>query len=54
LNSFRVSCKRKRREIEYLYNEKARIEAIVRGFNSSNDEYFKTKNPAEENVLKVF
>jgi hypothetical protein len=38
LNSFRISCKRERREIENLYNEKTRLEAIVKGFKSNNEE----------------
>jgi hypothetical protein len=34
-----MSCKRERREIENLYNEKARLDAIVTGFKSNNEEY---------------
>jgi hypothetical protein len=36
LNSFRIPCKRERREIENLYNEKTRLEAIVTRFKSNN------------------
>jgi chromosome segregation ATPase len=43
LNSFRMSCERKRKEIENLYTEKARLEAIVIGFKSNNEEYLKIK-----------
>jgi hypothetical protein len=51
LNSFRISCKRERREIEKLYNEKARLEAIVTQFRSNNEEYLnKINREAEENV----
>jgi chromosome segregation ATPase len=39
LNSFRMSCKRERREIGSLYNEKTRLDAIVTGFKSDNEEY---------------
>ena len=39
LNSLRVSCARERREIENLYNEKARLEALVTGFKNNNEEY---------------
>jgi hypothetical protein len=51
LNSFRISCIR--REIEKLNNEKARLEAIVTGFKSNNEEYNKIKQTAEENVKSV-
>jgi hypothetical protein len=53
LNSFRLSCKRERREIEKLYNEKARLEALVTGFKSNNKEYLKIKQAAEEKVKDV-
>jgi transposase len=39
LNSLRISCERERREIENLYNEKARLESIVTGFKNNNEEY---------------
>jgi hypothetical protein len=38
LTSYRISCRRERREIENLYNEKARLEAIVTGFKNNNEE----------------
>ena len=51
--SYRLSCIRERREIENLYNERTRLEAIVTGFKSSNEEYLKIKQAAEENVKNV-
>jgi transposase len=54
LNSFRMSCKRERREIEKLYNEKARLEALVTGFKNDNEEYLnKIKQAAYEEVKSV-
>jgi hypothetical protein len=53
LTSYRISCIRERREIENLYNKKTRLEAIVTGFKSSNKEYLKIKQEAEENVKNV-
>ena len=54
LNSLRISCIRERREIENLHNEKARLEAIVTGFKSNNEEYLdKIKQAAEEEVKSV-
>src|ERR671914_1782659 len=53
LSSFRLSCKRERREIEKVCNEKARLEAIVTGFKSSNEEYLKIKQAADEQVKSV-
>jgi chromosome segregation ATPase len=54
LNSFRISCKRERREIENLYNEKAKLEAIVNEFKSNNEEYLnKIKQTAYEEVRSV-
>ena len=53
LNSFRISCERERREIEYLQNEKARLEATVTKFKNNNEEYLKIKQAAEENVKSV-
>jgi hypothetical protein len=54
LTSYRISCIRERREIENLYNEKARLEAIVTGFKSNNEEYLdKIKQAAYEEVRSV-
>src|SRR5918994_6015149 len=54
LNSFRISCVRGRRVIENLYNEKARLEAIITEFKSNNEEYLnKIKQAAEEKIKEV-
>jgi hypothetical protein len=54
LSSFHISCIRKRRQIEKLYNEKIRLEAIVTGFKSNNEEYLnKIKQAAYEEVKNV-
>src|SRR5918995_3217619 len=54
LTSYRLSCRRERREIEKLYNEKARLAAIVTEFKNNNEEYLdKIKLAAEEKVKDV-
>jgi hypothetical protein len=54
LNSFRMSCKRERREIGSLYNEKARLEGIVTEFKNTNEEcLIKIKQVAEDKVKDV-
>ena len=54
LNSFRISCETKRREMEHLQNEKARLEATVTQFKNNNEEYLeKIKQGAEEKVKSV-
>src|SRR5918992_5184168 len=54
LTSYHLSCKRERREIENLCNEKRRLEAIVTGFKSNNEEYLnKIKQAAEEKIKEV-
>ena len=54
LNSCRISCIRERREIENLYNERTKLEAIVTEFKSSNEEYLnKIKQAAEEKIKEV-
>jgi transposase len=54
LTSYRVSSIRERRQIENLNNEKARLEALVTGFKSNNEEYLnKIKQAAEEKVKDV-
>jgi hypothetical protein len=54
LTSFRMSCRRERREIENLYNEKTKLEALVTGFKNENEEYLdKIKQAAEEKVKDV-
>jgi hypothetical protein len=52
LNSFRMSCERERRETDNLYNERARLEAVITGLNN-NQEYLKIKQEAEEKVKDV-
>jgi hypothetical protein len=52
LNSFRMSCGRERREIENLYNEKARLEGIVTEFKNTNGEYLDKIKQAAEDKLK--
>ena len=54
LNSFRISCARERREIANLYNEKLRLETIVKGFKNNNEEYLdKIKQEGYEEVKSV-
>ena len=54
LTSYRISCIRERREIESLCNEKARLDAVVTGFKSNNEEYLdKIKKAAEEKIKEV-
>jgi hypothetical protein len=54
LTSYRISCRRERREIEKLYNEKARLDAVVTGFKNNNEEYLnKIKQAAEEKIKEV-
>ena len=48
-----MSCGRERREIENLQNEKVRLDAFVTEFKSSNEEYLKIKETAEEKVKDV-
>jgi hypothetical protein len=54
LNSLRISCKREIREIANLYNEKLRLETIVKGFKNNNEEYLdKIKQEGYEEVKSV-
>ncbi|MCD6036600.1 MAG: hypothetical protein K0S67_484 [Nitrososphaeraceae archaeon] len=53
MNSYRISCIREKREIRKLYNEKARLETIVRGFKNNNEEYLEIKQAAEEKVKSL-
>ena len=53
LNSFCMSCSRERRDIENLYNEKARIANLVTQFKNNNEEYNKIKHAAHEEVKSV-
>ena len=53
LTSYRISSIRERRQIEKIYNEKARLEALVTGFKNNNEEYLKIKQAAEEKVKDI-
>jgi hypothetical protein len=54
LNSLRAYCERERREIENLCNEKTRLQAIVTGIKSNNEEYLdKIEHAAYEEVKSV-
>ena len=53
LNSFHISCETQRREIENLYNQKAKLESIVTEFKNNNEEYLKIKQVAEDRVKSV-
>ncbi len=54
LNSYRISCEIERREIENLYNEKTRLDAVVTEFKNNNEEYLdKIKQIACEKVKSV-
>jgi hypothetical protein len=48
-----MSCKRERREIGDLYNEKVRLEVLVTQFKNNNEDYLKIKRAAEEKVKDV-
>jgi transposase len=53
LNSLRMSCGRERREIGNLYDEKARLDALVTHFKNNNEEYLKIKQESYEEVKSV-
>jgi hypothetical protein len=53
LTSYSISCIRERREIGKLCNEKSRLEVLVTGFKSNNEEYLKIKQTAYEEVKSV-
>jgi hypothetical protein len=44
---------KERREIENLQNEKAKLKSMVTEFKSNNEEYFKIKEVAQENMKDV-
>ena len=54
LTSYRVSSIRERRQIENLYNEKARLEALVTQFKNNNEEYLKNQKGLLKKKLLVF
>ena len=43
LQSYHISCQRKRQEVEYLNNEITRLEALVRRFKDNNEEYLRLR-----------
>jgi chromosome segregation ATPase len=54
LNSYHISCERKRQDAEYLNNEISRLEARVSRFRSDNEEYLdKIKQRVKEVVRSV-
>jgi len=53
LTSYRISCRRERKQIENLYNKKTRLGALVTGFKSNNEEYLKIKETSDEKVKDV-
>ena len=53
LPSYRIYCIRERREIEKLYNERVRLDALVTRFKNNNEEYLKIKQTAHEEVKSV-
>jgi hypothetical protein len=53
LNSYHISCERKRQEAEDLNNEITRLEALVSQFKTNDGEYHKIKQRAEEEVSSV-
>jgi hypothetical protein len=52
LNALRMSCIRERREMGNLQNEKARLDAIVTGFKSNNEEYLDKITQAANKQMK--
>ena len=54
LTSYIISCRRIRRKIEKLHNEKTRLKATVTQFKSNNEEYLnKIKHVDYEEVKSV-
>jgi hypothetical protein len=47
-----MSCIRERREMGNLQNEKARLDAIVTGFKSNNEEYLDKITQAANKQMK--
>jgi hypothetical protein len=52
LNSYHISCERKRQESVHLNNELSRLESFVSRFKNDNEEYLKIKKTVEEEVSK--
>ena len=53
LNSYHISCERKRQEAESLISEIIKLETLVSRFKSNNEEYLKIKQTVEEKVSSV-
>ena len=53
LNSYHISCERKRQEAESLNSEIIKLETLVSRFKSNNEEYLKIKQTVEEKVSSV-
>jgi predicted transcriptional regulator len=53
LQSYHISCQRKRQESENLNNELYRLEAVISRFKHTDEEYLKIKNTVEEKVSSV-
>ena len=53
LSSLRISCERESKEIESLYNEKTRLEAVVSKYKNNNKEYLNIKEVTEDKVKSV-
>jgi hypothetical protein len=52
LQSYHISCERKRQEAENLNNEISRLETLMSRFKSDDGEYLKIKKTVEEEVSK--
>jgi hypothetical protein len=53
LNSYHISCERKRQDAVTLNNEIFRLESLVSRFKNNNEEYRKIKQRVEEEVSRV-
>jgi hypothetical protein len=53
LNSYHISCERKRQEAESLNSEIIKFETLVSRFKSNNEEYLKIKQTVEEKASSV-
>ena len=52
LNSYHISCERKRQKAENLNNQISRLEALVCRFKNNSEEYIKIKKTVEEEASK--
>jgi hypothetical protein len=53
LNSYHISCERKRQESENLNNDISRSQALIARFKSNNEGYLKIQQTVEEEVRSV-